>query len=313
MRLGVFARAGDPIASHLAALCERRGVDTAQFDLHAIADHEPLAFDADEWMIRGDVINDCDAYFVRNYPAPMAPVGDADHATTGAEWFARGLAQLERSHLAQSCLIDLERSTKPMMNPLLASGPFDLKPLQLGAFKQAGLRIPETVITNSPGVVRAFAKAVPRLIFKPTAGGAETRALDESAFERLDAIRAAPVIFQERIDGPDIRVTIVGGRIVSAVEIPTPHVDYRLSDDYRAGRQHYVEHALSTDASRMALTAASLCRHVLSGVDLKRTPAGEYVLIEANSSPVYLDIEQKTGHPITEAIIDWLCAAVSAA
>jgi glutathione synthase/RimK-type ligase-like ATP-grasp enzyme len=44
--------------------------------------------------------------------------------------------------------------------------------------------------------------------------------------------------------------------------------------------------------------AAALCHHVLSGVDLKRSGA-RFALLEANASPLYLDIEQKTGAPIT--------------
>jgi glutathione synthase/RimK-type ligase-like ATP-grasp enzyme len=56
------------------------------------------------------------------------------------------------------------------------------------------------------------------------------------------------------------------------------------------------------------LKSSTLCRHVLSGVDLKRRANGDYVLLEANSAPVYLDIEQKTGAPITARILDYLAA-----
>lgn len=56
-----------------------------------------------------------------------------------------------------------------------------------------------------------------------------------------------------------------------------------------------------------AALAAPPCHQVVSGIDLK-LGAGGYVMLEANSGPVYLDIEQKTGAPITDAIADALLA-----
>lgn len=50
----------------------------------------------------------------------------------------------------------------------------------------------------------------------------------------------------------------------------------------------------------------SMANRSLSGIDLKRRPSGEYVVLEANSAPVYLDVEQKTGARITDTVIDWL-------
>ena len=54
--------------------------------------------------------------------------------------------------------------------------------------------------------------------------------------------------------------------------------------------------------------AARLCRQVLSGIDLIQRAGGEYAILEANSAPVYLDIERKTNAPITDAILDYLFA-----
>ena len=42
-----------------------------------------------------------------------------------------------------------------------------------------------------------------------------------------------------------------------------------------------------------------------------RCPGRSYAILEANSAPVYLDIEKKTGVPITEHIIRWLERAAS--
>lgn len=67
----------------------------------------------------------------------------------------------------------------------------------------------------------------------------------------------------------------------------------------------------------LCLRAAAALGQTLSGIDLK-FPGGSlglegYVMLEANSAPVYLDIEHKTGAPITAAVLDWLAAAATAA
>jgi len=46
------------------------------------------------------------------------------------------------------------------------------------------------------------------------------------------------------------------------------------------------------------------CGLVFAGIDIKRTPAGEWVFLELNSSPIYLDVEHKLGHPISRAIAE---------
>jgi glutathione synthase/RimK-type ligase-like ATP-grasp enzyme len=130
--------------------------------------------------------------------------------------------------------------------------------------------------------------------------------VDDALYARLDAIASAPAIFQQRIVGADVRVTVVGDRVVSAVEVESEDgVDYRRGAAYRAGASVYRSHALPADVASMSLRAAALCGHVLSGIDWKAGKDG-YVILEANSAPVYLDIEHKTGAPITEAVVAWL-------
>jgi glutathione synthase/RimK-type ligase-like ATP-grasp enzyme len=49
---------------------------------------------------------------------------------------------------------------------------------------------------------------------------------------------------------------------------------------------------------------------VLSGVDLKHD-GDRWVLLEANSSPAYLDIERRTGAPISAALLDAIAARLA--
>lgn len=317
MKIGIFGREDDPISDHTEAVAKQRGHEVLRVAFGKMHSGAATAFDGCSWLWLGEEIEACDGFVVRQYPAPHALLGPPEESATAGEWFRRGMSQVERSSYAQSAIMDLELMGKPIVNPLLASAPFDHKPLQLSTFFRAGLPIPRTFITNFPDAVRIFdddVRAQGRsLITKPTAGGAETLVVDDGVRARLDSITQAPVIFQERIEGPDVRVTVVGGQVISSVVVMSEDgVDYRRGEAYRRGDALYVDHPLPDDVKDLCVKAADLCHHVLSGVDLKRGSDGSYTLLEANSAPVYLDIERKTGAPITAHIVAWLEKAITA-
>lgn len=309
MRLCVFGRDDDPLTMHTAERARARGHEVLVVPLAELVSGAPVAFDLSSWIFRGDALEGWDAFVVRQYPAPHALLAPPESTHTAREYFQRGVVHQERSSFAQSLIMDLERRGKPMVNPLFASQHWDHKPLQLAALERAGVPIPRTVVTNLPAAARAFVDAIRAgggaCIVKPSAGGAETRAVDDALYGQLDAIASAPVIVQERIDGPDVRATVVGDRVVSSVIIESDTLDYRAGDAYRRGDARYVAHALPDEVARMCVEIARMFSHVLSGIDLKRTQSG-YVVLEANSGPVYLDIEKKTGAPITDAIVEHL-------
>lgn len=316
MKIGIFGRDDDPLSTHTEAVARRRGHDVLRIAFNAMAGGAAAAFDGSSWLWSGEELESCGGFLVRQYPAAHALLAPPEEGATAAEWFRRGQLQVERSSFAQSAIMDLELRGKPMINPMLASAPFDHKPLQLATFARAGLPIPRTLITNFPEAARIFDDDVRQrggtLITKPSAGGAETLLVDDDVRARLASITPSPVIFQERIVGPDVRVTVVGGEIASSVVVESEDgVDYRSGAAYRRGEACYHAHPLPPEVAALCLRAAALCHHVLSGIDLKRAADGSYTILEANSAPVYLDIEQKTGAPITEKLIRWLERAAS--
>ncbi|MDQ3265746.1 MAG: hypothetical protein M3Y59_19175 [Myxococcota bacterium] len=306
-KLGIFGRGGDPIATHLEGKLRARGAQVLPLDLSGLGAGSPITWDGEEWLYEGEALSECHAFFLRKIPAETVLLAAPEVTATAELWYRNALLAKERAHVAQGLVMDLELAGKRVINGVLNVSLYDQKPLQLAAFKRLGLRIPRTLITNFPAAVKAFVQDVGEVIYKPTAGGAETQVVTPEALGRISAIAHAPVIFQERIRGPDIRVTLVDGRIISSVELPTEaEVDYRADTTYQRGGQRYVAHALPSEIASQCILAAKSCGQILSGVDLKRTASGEYVFLEANSSPVYLDIELKTGAPITDAIADAL-------
>jgi hypothetical protein len=51
---------------------------------------------------------------------------------------------------------------------------------------------------------------------------------------------------------------------------------------------------------------------VYGGVDFRLTPSGELIFLEINPAGEFLFVEQGAGHPITQAVADWLCEPRSA-
>ncbi|MBI1949275.1 MAG: hypothetical protein HYS27_26545 [Deltaproteobacteria bacterium] len=317
MRLGIFGRLDDPLSTHTEQAARARGHDVARLPLSAMVDGTPGAFDGSEWLFAGHEVASCDAFVLRQYPAAHALLAPSETTHTAADWFRRGMQQQERSAFAQSLLLDLELRGKPMVNRLGACQLYDHKPLQLAVLERLGAPLPRTIVTNFPQAARLFVDDVGDAICKPLAGGAETRAVDAELLARLDLISTAPAIFQEKVGGPDVRVTVVGDRVVSSVAIESSTLDYRSGAAYQRGEARYLPHPLPAEVERLCLRVATALGHTLSGIDLKH-PGGErglhgYLLLEANSAPVYLDIELKTGAPITAAILEWLEGAVASA
>lgn len=292
----------DPVLVRLQQMLEASGVSVIRLDPTGFAAGNPMLWDGEGFMSFAEDITAVDGIVVRRLPASQTLPEDG--VSMAAEEIERaGTAALERMQFFEAWLYDAEARGVPVYNPF-RSRIFESKPIQLAAFQHAGVPIPRTLISNSATAVRAFAQDVREVIFKPVAGGRETELLSEEKAARLHLISSAPVIFQERVVGPDIRVTVVGGEVVSQVEIPSHPIDYRLGEAYRAGEQHYLKLELPSEVQAMALKVSAICQYSISGIDFKRTADGQYIVLEANSAPMYLDIELKTHHPISQRFVE---------
>jgi hypothetical protein len=176
------------------------------------------------------------------------------------------------------------------------------KPYQAQLIAGCGFTVPDTLVTNVPAEVRAFAARHAEVVYKSTSGVRSiVRRLDAPALDRLDRVRALPTQFQERVPGVDVRVHVVGGEAF-ATEVTSAAVDYRY-----AGRD-----AATCTLRAIALDAglADRCRTLagaldlpFAGLDLRRRPDGEHVCFEVNPMPGYSFYEDGTGQPISAALV----------
>lgn len=177
------------------------------------------------------------------------------------------------------------------------------KPVQLAMVTALGVPVPETLLANDPEAVLDFSRRHPRCIFKPVQGGAHAKRLTNAHLEErnLANLAYAPVTLQEEIPGTNIRVFVAGDRVLGT-EIRSVELDFR--DD---PKPQLLPHAVPSAVETMCLQIAWALDLLWTGIDLRLTPEGDYVFLEANPSPMFLGFERQTGLPLTESLAHLLC------
>ena len=200
----------------------------------------------------------------------------------------------------------------PWMNDPLLDEAASRKAYQLHVAAQSGLRVPRTLITSDPERARRFIAelGIGNVIFKTFSCTysvwRETRLVRDGDLEMLDAVRFAPVIFQEYIPADvDLRITAVGPTLFPAA-IHSQSTDYPVDFRMSLG-QAAVEATQLPDDMRERL--ASVMRRlglVYGAIDVRRTPDGDHVFLEVNTAGEFLFVEERTGQPIAQTVADRL-------
>lgn len=306
-RVGLITAEADENVVALAEALQQGGhevlwVDTSGFDAaNTFGWHEGAC------SYRGQGLEDVRAFFLRSIMSAV-PAGylEAGAHVLHADWFEDYQVARDRHGFWLSWLHILAGQGKALVNPPVLATMEALKPLQLSWLRRAGVRLPRTLITNSPAEVRAFHAAVGPVVFKPVLGGAHCQRLDEEAIARLHELVDTPVIFQEYVPGDNVRVTMLEGRVLSACRVAGDEVDFRAGEAFRQGLEPMTELALPPEVQDMCRRAMEACQLVFSGIDLMRTRDGEYVLLECNARPAWRHVERGTGAPITAALAEFL-------
>ena len=186
-----------------------------------------------------------------------------------------------------------------------------LKSLQILA--EAGIAMPITGFANHTNDIESVIEEVGSvpLVMKLLVGTqgqgvvlAETKKAAQSvmsAFSQLDA----DILVQEFIkesSGTDIRVLVVGGKVVAAMKRTAPEGEFR-SNIHRGGMTESI--TLTEEESAIAVKATKVLGLSIAGVDLMRSNRGPLVL-EVNSSPGLQGIEECSKVDIADKIINYI-------
>jgi glutathione synthase/RimK-type ligase-like ATP-grasp enzyme len=192
-----------------------------------------------------------------------------------------------------------------VINRPLAMESNSSKPYQAQQIRAAGFAIPETLVTSDPEEARAFRAQHGRVVFKSLSGiRSIVRELDDRSAARLDLLRHLPVQFQAYVPGEDVRVHVVG-RESFACLVQSAAVDYRYAS--RDGLDaDLTELALPAEIRERCCALAARLGLPFCGIDLRRTPDGQWVCFEVNPMPAYSFFDIGPGSPIARAVVELL-------
>jgi len=225
----------------------------------------------------------------------------------------------------------IEESRRTLHGFLATTAPFVLDPLpriryaenkqiQLEVAQSFGLEVPDSLFSNNPDAVRAFASVHDLNIvtkmqssFAMTGGGEErvvfTNKLSREDLAELDGLRLCPMIFQELIPKQlELRVTIVGNELFCCA-IDSALASGGAFDWRRAGAglaQHWIPHTLPTDICTRLLKVMDHFTLNYGAVDIILTPDGRYVFLEINPCGEFYWLEDCLGFHICKAIANLL-------
>ncbi len=208
-------------------------------------------------------------------------------------------------------IIQFERMSVPILNSSESIIRTRNKLRCLQWMTQYGIDIPRTVFIRKPGELASAVEMVGGfpVVMKLVSG---TQGIGVMLAEKLQAIESTidtlwnlgqDILIQECIQesvGRDVRVIVVGGKIVAAMRRQARIGEFR-SNLHRGGIASPI--ALPESYKKLAIKAAKVSGLEVAGVDLLEANSGPK-LIEVNSSPGLEGVERATGINVARAILE---------
>jgi glutathione synthase/RimK-type ligase-like ATP-grasp enzyme len=314
MTPGIIGPPTDSQVERVAACLRDRGFEPVILDFSGFPGSARMSMVDGIPSVPGVEIHAVTGWYVRSLPLPLPfqPLDehDGDGTADAAHVVARSrhayAAGRERRSFVFSFVRALERAGSVLVNPPDRMSQHFLKIDQLEQLRRAAVPIPRTLATNDGEAVLDFARSsTGPVVYKPLAGGGLCRRVTEDDLrpERLRLLAGAPVLFQEEVPGRNIRVYVVGDRVVASYEIVSEELDYRGAETA------VLQTALTDEEAQASLRAACACGMTFTGIDIRRRPEGDIAVLECNPSPMFSGIETMTGDaPVSRALAQLLTA-----
>jgi len=211
----------------------------------------------------------------------------------------------------------IEKRGVPVMNSARAIERSVDKFYTTALLQEAGLPTPETVVCESPSDAMSAALAMGDVVIKPifgSMGHGMVRVSDpDVAFRVVRALEQLRTVFyvQRAVDhgGRDVRVFVVGGRVVGAIERQAPEGHWRTNVSLGGSARPF---DLPPAWEQLALGATAAIGADYAGVDLLPARDGTVFVLEVNGIPGWHGLKQATGIYVAAAIVDHLAERVRA-
>ncbi len=305
-KVGIVGGAGEQHTEHMKSVVEELGAEAVVIDTLNFPDKTSFSLRDQVPIYNGKNLDGINAFYNRTVyysepPYDLQEQIDAGLLPSMKSWYSAYVAERERQSLLGSWMRAVAFQAERVVNPVECFHLHFLKPHQLVMLMRAGIKVPATLVTNNPEELLEFKKEHGDVIYKPVAGGASCKLLrdEDLGKERLKMLSSAPVLFQKLHAGADIRVWVLNGKCLCAIEIESDALDYRGNE----GELKVVD--VPEHVKEMCVKAASICGMVFSGVDVKFSN-GEYVLLECNPSPMFIGFQMRSGFPIDRELARFL-------
>jgi RimK family alpha-L-glutamate ligase len=174
---------------------------------------------------------------------------------------------------------------------------------------EAGILVPETMVCerveDAMAVVRAMGDVVIKPIFGSLGHGMVRVSDPETALRVVRALDQIKSVFyvQRAIDhdGRDLRVFVVGGRVVAAIERRAPKGEWRTNVAIGASATAV---DVSPEMERTAIAAAAAVGADYAGVDVLPARDGSTYVLEVNGIPGWQGLQQATGVDVAVSIVE---------
>jgi RimK family alpha-L-glutamate ligase len=211
----------------------------------------------------------------------------------------------------------IEKRGVPVMNSPRAIERSVDKFYTTALLQEAGLPTPETVVCEGAADAMAAVLALGDVVVKPifgSMGHGMVRVSDpDVAFRVVRALEQTRAVFyvQRAVDhnGRDVRVFVVGGRVLGAIQRHASDGEWRTNVS-RGGSARPFE--LPPAWEQLALRAAAAIDADYAGVDLLPSRDGTVFVLEVNGIPGWRGLQQATGLDVAGVIVDHLVGRVRA-
>ncbi len=177
--------------------------------------------------------------------------------------------------------------------------------------EHCGIPTPETVVCQDAEEAFAAFRALGDVIVKPLFGSmglGMVRVSDEEmayrVFRTIEQIRG--VYYLQRTiehDGVDIRVFVIGGRVIGAIERKSPGWRTNLA---RGGKARLT--SLNDYQRALAIRSAAAVGADYAGVDVVTGPDGKTYVLEVNGIPGWRGFQEATGLDVAGELLEYLSA-----
>ena len=299
----VWGVPGDPPVAAVTAALARLGQQVFLFDQHdALTAEMDLCVDREVRGVLRTPAGDVDlakitAAYIRPFDTSRLPTVSQAPLALQAR-----VAALDEALLCWSDVTPARVVNRPAA---MASN--HSKPYQSALIQAQGFDVPETLLTTDRDALEAFWEEHGQIVYKSISGVRSiVTYLTPGHRERFNDLSNCPTQFQRWISGSDVRVHVAGNDVF-ACKVTSSATDYRYprGEEETPEIQPFDLPGDLADRCRRLVASMSL---VLAGIDLRRTPDGQWFCFEVNPSPGFTYYEEATGQPIAASVASLLAA-----